>query len=281
VRYPIGSQVPLPVVVRDGSGTAADATSVTISVFLPDGTPSTVFTTPGTVVHSGTGTYVAYYTPTVVGRHTWTASSSGPVTVLQPDSFHVIAATDAPLVSLADIRTHLGAGTTAGDLQLYDFAARATDACERYTNRPWRTKTIVEVHDGGAGALLLRRQPIVSLTSVVENGTTLGAADYTLKANAGQLFRGGPLTRLRWWPGVGTVTVTYTVGPADGIVPDDVIGGVLEMVRHLLTSQRGATNLPRQDAGGSDWAPGAGYSIPRWVEQLWAPHVVPSVSGAY
>jgi hypothetical protein len=278
VRYAIGSQVPLPVVVRDGGGTAVDATSVTISVFFPDGTASTVFTTPGTVAHSGTGTYVAYYVPTLVGRHTWTASTTGPVTALQPDSFHVVAATDAPLVSLADIRTHLGSGTTASDLQLYDFAARSTDACEQFTNRAWRRKTVVEVSDGGGIAILLRRQPVISVTTVVENGTTLGVADYTAKPLSGQVFRGGPLTRLRWWPGIQTVAITYVVGPAGDIVPDDVTGGVLEMIRHLMASQRGGTNLPRQSSDDA-WAPGAGYSIPRWVAQLWQPYAMPPVSG--
>ena len=282
MRYPSGSQVPLPLIVRDATGAPVDPATLSITVYNPDGTLATTLTYPATVTRTSTGNYVGYFTVGATpGRYTWTGITTGPVTASQPDSFHAVAVTDAPLVSLADIRTHLGAGATANDLQLYDFAARATDACEQRTNRAWRRKTITEVHNGGSTVLLLRKQPIASVTTVVENGTTLTpGTDYTLDALSGELYRGGPLTRLRWWPGIQVINVIYVVAPKDDIVPDDITGGVLEMVRHLLTSQRGGSGLPRQDTSGDDWAPGAADSVPRWVQQLWAPYAMPPVSGA-
>ncbi|MEE3918193.1 hypothetical protein V2I01_04850 [Micromonospora sp. BRA006-A] len=37
---------------------------------------------------------------------------------------------------------------------------------------PVLPRTVTETHTGGAGTLILRRPPVISVTAVVENGTT-------------------------------------------------------------------------------------------------------------
>lgn len=64
--------------------------------------------------------------------------------------------------------------------------------------------------------LFLPELPVVEISEVVENGTTLATSGY-------KLGRHGILHRVNafWYPGIQTVTITYTHGYAT--IPDDVM----------------------------------------------------------
>lgn len=276
-RYVVGAQVPLPFTVRDATSTLVDAATQVVTVIQPDGTSSTPV-----VTHPGVGTYIAFFTPTMAGRHSWSATTTGPATVTPPDAFNVGTLTDAPLVGLADLREFLSVSATLTDAQLLTFGQEATDTCEQFTALAWRRRTVVEAYDGGQPAIMLRTLPVISVTSVVENAATLNTStDYTLEQQTGRLWRGGPLfaaTGSRWWLwGRQNITATYVVGPAAGVVPDDLLLGVKQLVRDLWDSQRGGSNLPRQQGADSDWVSRNGASVPPRVAQLWGRYTIPGV----
>lgn len=208
---------------------------------------------------------------------TWTLGSAGTVvlTVTAPDGTtttpavtgsSTYTATVAPIVSLADIRSHLrmSAPGAAEDQKLLTFARAASAACERYTDRVWRrTEVTAEAHTGGRSALILYRQPVWAVTAVTEDGSPL-TSGWWLDPVGWLLRRGTPDAPWCWDE---QVTVTYTAGPT-GAVPDPVHLGVLEMVRHLQATQRGGTAHPAQ-GGGDEWDPREGFAVPRRVTELW------------
>jgi len=132
----------------------------------------------------------------------------------------------------------------------------------------WRRRTITATFDGGARFLRLRA-PIASVTSVVEDGTTLAAGAWTISARQGWLYRGDTASGDRWAAGTQNVVVTYVAGPADGVVPANIRQGVRLLTQHLWDSQRGGAVLPRQAGSDSSIDPRTGFSIPNRVLELW------------
>lgn len=263
----LGDPVPLGVTVRAPDGTPADAGSVTCTVTLPDGTTATP-----TVAHDGTGLYSATYTPTLSGLHAVRWVATAPNASAFTDTFLVTPAVST-VVSMAGLRLHLGVSTSTTDEQLRRIAGVATDLAERYTGRSWRRTPIVETHDGGLCALVLRRTPVASVTSVVESGTTL-ATGWVLDSGAGILYRGTTTSEQAWACGRQNVVITYVAG---GDVPETVRHAVLELARHLWDTQRGGSQLPRQAGAGDDWDPRAGFSMPRRVVELLDHHRAPGI----
>ena len=73
--------------------------------------------------------------------------------------------------------------------------------------------------------LILPEMPVVSVSSVVEDGELLiDGTDYKL-ANCGQLVRltSSGNSRARWLPGTQITVVTYTHGYAAADIPDDIV----------------------------------------------------------
>lgn len=297
MSYALGSQVPLSLSVVGADGvTPVTPATCTISIVQPDGTPVTLTLAGGDISSPATGQCIAFWTPTQIGWHQWSGASTGPVTARPPDSFTVVgataSATAAPLVSLAEVREHLRIASTAEDASLLRVALVATEICEGSsgTNRIWRRHTFTETFSGGGhywrhdprwrqrrDPLRLGKFPPISVSSVVESGITLTpGTDYTLETATGLLFRGlspwfGP-----WGWGEQNIVVTYAAG-STGAIPEVVRQGVLELTKHLWDTRRGGSNLPRQSGSDDSWDPRMGYTIPRRVEELWAPHTVPSL----
>lgn len=270
-RYAVGAQLKLEWTVVDPITLAAvDPATSTVAVTQPDGT---AVTPAPTAVKVATGSYYALMVPTQAGRHTWTVTTTTPAWVRQPDAFHVGASADAPLIGLADAKEHLRITGTADDAQLLAFCHRASDAADAYTGKLWRRTTVTaELHDGdGTPVLQLDCRPVLSVTSVTESGTSVASTGWVLDAAAGLLVRGTTTARSVWAVGTQNVSVTYMAGPAGGVVPDDVIQGALELLRHLWESQRGGSGRPRQGAD-MEYDPRQAYSVPRRVAELWDRH---------
>ena len=258
--YDLGEDVTRSINVTNSAGVAADA----------DSTPTVVLTDPNggavgspTVNHGVTGEYyvvIPKTSVTVVGGYllVWTVVIGGSTQVFT-DRFEVTANT--AIISLAEAKEHLNLSATNVDKdeQLRAFCDSASDACEAYTNREWRRQTFTETYDGGTGAIALRRGPVVSVTTVTENGVTVAASGYTLDANSGLLLRGGTMSPMYWLWGRQSVVVTYVVGAA--VIPPVVRNGVKEMVRHLWETQRAGKRNP-DDVD-------ATTLIPRSAKELW------------
>ena len=272
MAYDLGDVVTVSVNVKDSTGTLAAAGAVTLTVTLPDGT-----TTAPSVTNSSTGVYTATYTPTQVGRHGVRWVATGANAGAYTDVFDVLDSALMPIVSLADAKAHLNITTTTDDEELRRFLAVATEMAERYCNRALRRKTISETHDGDTEALLLRSRPVLSITTVTENGVALAATDYTLDATAGLLLRGSTTAELEWCDGRQNITVAYVSGYTDP--PQVAQQAVLELTRHLWQTQRGNVALPT--LGGADdynGPTGFGWSIPNRVRELLDPLRSPAIA---
>jgi len=263
MTYDLGMAVRLSTSVVDLSGAAANVSTMTLTVTLPDATTSVV--SPVTV-SATTGSYVYDFTTTQAGRHSVKWAGTGSVLWSFTDVFDVRDSADLPVVGLADAKRHLNITSTTSDDELRRFLDVATDLCENYAGRALRRRTFTETHDGGSPTLLLRWTPVVSVTTVTDDGTAV--TDYLLEPESGVLWRDddGLLT---WAGSRRGVTVTYVAGYTSP--PADVQQAVLEALRHLWTTQRG-TMSGRNPLAGDEYANGTGWSLPRRVTELLEPY---------
>lgn len=258
----LGDVVPLSVQVRDGAGALANAGAITLTVTLPDGTSTVVST-----ANPSTGNYTAAYTPTQSGRHVVQWVATGANACAFSDAFTVIDPTDLGLVGLDDVKRHLNITGTGSDEELRAVLMAATAAAEDYLRRPLRrlsqTQTFYTSSGNGRG-LVLSRTDVASVASVVEDGTTLTAADYDANLSAGVVWRAD----CREW--CYPTTVTYTTA---GIESPALRQAVLELTRHLWETQRGTMPMMPRGVDGMDaFNPAMGYSLPRRVTELLAPY---------
>lgn len=258
--YDLGDVVTVGVTVKDSAGVTADATTVVATVTLPDATTATP-----TVAHTGTGLYSVAYTPTVVGQHQIRWVATGTNASAYTDSFTVRDTTRLPVVSLADAKAYLNISNTTSDEELRRFLDVITSAGELYTGRVFGRRTVVDTLSGRVPTLPLSTCPVLSITSVVEAGVTLTTDDYALSSPAGGVLARTSGVQLRNWAiGINNVVVTYQAGYATQ--PPTDIAGALAMLDHLWSTQRGTI---RGMGGGDEWNPGASFSIPRRVQELW------------
>lgn len=271
MSYDLGAVVPLSITITDADGNPANAGAVTITITLPDGTSSTTPVTAGEV-----GQYDFDYQTVQAGRHVirWvaTGSNAGAFT----DVFDVDPADAAQIVSLADAKDHLNlsAGRTVDDAELMRIIRAATLVVERYVGSVAR-RTHVETFDadGTKSSLLLGHPPILSATSVVEDGTTLVASDYRLGTASGILTRVSAGAPYPWRAGSRVVRVTYVAGRT--VVDPAWRLAALIIIGHMWATQRNAGG-GRPALGGElesgDVDSNIGYTVPyRALELLGEP----------
>lgn len=270
MAYDLGDVVALAVTVKDSAGVAANATSVAVTVTLPDGTTSTP-----AVSNPATGSYTASYTPTVAGRHLVRWVATGTNASAFTDVFDVNDSADMPLVSLADVKAYLNITSSSSDDELRQFVLEATDIAERLTSRQLRRKTYTDTYSGSTQTLNLRQTPIVSVTSVTESGTALVEnTDYVVDTVLGVLTRGTSTQPRYWKPGAGNITVVYVAGETNPSPTAQLL--VKEITRHLWRTQRGASPMPM--GGGDDFIPGASNIVTYRIKELAELLTVPTVA---
>lgn len=240
MTHPVGSQVPIPFVVRDSTGAPTAFAGATITVEQPDGTTVTLTTSPGGgISREGTGRAVGIFTPTQAGRHATWGATTDPATVIAPDAFSAIALSGAtaPAVGLAEARSWLNISTPEWDPLVRRALAAATGVAEGWTGLLLRRTVITETHAGGAPTVRLLRAPVQSVTTVAEAGETLAPTDY-VSVGAGLLLRGDGRSTRAWGGGDVGVVVEYVAGYS--IIPDRLLAAVAELTRHVFASlQRG------------------------------------------
>jgi hypothetical protein len=219
--------------VTDENNAPANATGVTLTVTLPDGTTATPTVTNPPLV---TGKYRLTYLPASAGRYEWVAVTTVPNTSWA-DSFSV--GTFRSILSLTEARDFLDLRDTSRDPVLRGTLSGLTRLIERYigTCVP-RTVTDEWVYGDTADMLRLANGPLLSATAVTSvtsiwaGGPTWATADLAADPAAGTVytadgsgFTGGP------WK------ATYTAGRQ--VITPDVTEGAKAALFDLWAPQRG------------------------------------------
>ena len=268
MTYDQGDVVPLGITVTDSTGVLANATSVTCTIYLPDGTSAS-----GSVTNASTGLYNCDYTPIQVGRYQvkWTATGTNASSYA--DEFTVRDFTAMGIVSLDEVKTHLNIPTsnTDNDEELRRFMDVAGDMAEEYTGVILGQRNFTETFNGGDINIRVNNPYILSIASLTENGTSLTqGTDYYIDRTGQRLYRlvasslfYGTASGV-WKPGNQNIVITYRAGFVNP--PPLARQGVLELIKHFWQTQRGSMNVLNLDA--DSYQPAIGYSMPRRVEQL-------------
>ncbi len=159
------------------------------------------------------------------------------------------------LTVLATVKSELGITDRSEDENLARWITQASGEVAKRLNRVFAEETVTETFrfTSRQDGLLLSRFPVSAIASIVENDTTLTAADYELVAQTGEL------NRLRsdraWqWP-IGKIVVTYTAGYA---AISDLPEGVERLAIIFVNQYRYAA--PRDPLLRSETTDGAGSS---------------------
>jgi hypothetical protein len=149
------------------------------------------------------------------------------------------AAASKDLTDLATVKDELNISGTEADAKLTRYIQEASAAAQQFCNRVFAVESIRDqfwpMRDaipsplpGGEMPLQLTTWPLVSVESVVENGTALVEdVDYKIDADMGQLIRLDANGYPRRWPTF-AIVVEYDAGYAT--IPPDVRGKIVRMV---------------------------------------------------
>lgn len=229
------------------NGTAVDA----------DATPVYTITLPTmaagiapAVQHGAVGEYYVNYPVTMAGLHTetltaviggqtvtirrvWNAEQAG-MGFLDTDEVIQFLKGESIIVRAADLEW------------LRWLCAVASDAVAGDLDRPIAPQLATVTADGGKSAILTQA-PIISVTSVTENGNTLTTADYTADLTAGIIYRGGQQSLQRWSVGRQNVVASLVVGY---MVPPRVARDVaMTIVQRKWSSTRQMPHPAMDDVG--------------------------------
>jgi hypothetical protein len=263
MAHDLGDLVPLTVTVKDSVGAPTNASTITLTITLPDGTT----TTPSvTNPPASTGIYT-FDDPTVqAGRHVYRWTSTGPQAA-HVDVFDVRSAAPPYIVSLADAKAQLKITTSAHDEELRRIVESATAAVEHHLDMAVIRRTVVEKRNMGNPPVCrdpdvlqkftLTTKPIIELTSVTsaDGGTTWDVDDMrATDAGVVEVLRGS----IVWGP----VDFIYVAGLT--LIPANYTEAAEEIIQHIWQNQRGTQGGPRP--GGMDTSglgfTSYGYSIP-------------------
>lgn len=259
MAFDLGDVVPLTIAIADASATPVNATTVTLTITLPDGTTVTPSVTnpPAT-----TGTYLYDYPASVPGRHVVRWTSTGPQAAFT-DVFDVRGQDNPTLVSLADVKRQLSFTGSVRDEEARWYAEAVTGVVERELGLAVVRRTRVEDHHNVRGALTLNWTPVVSLTSMVlVNGT------YTWDVSTLHCSPSGVVMSPLGVAPYGDVRVTYLAGMAQ--IPAEYGLAAEIIIQHLWQTKRpergsGSRTNALADSMGYQQA---GFAIPNRAREL-------------
>ena len=277
--YDLGDKVYLTWNTVDSSGAAVNPGTVTLNITLPDATNVSV-----TTATSITGTYTASYLPTQVGRHiiAWSAGTTWPQAF--SDIFEVRDINDIGIVGYDEVLEFLNIPTaSANENEVRRFIDASTDLAETYVGQVLGRRTFTnELYDGGTEFIRIRNPKAISITSVTENGLAISASNYVLDYTGQRLYRIGSGTLYAtnsygyWTQGMNNVSITYVAGYVNP--PMSAKQGVLEIIRHLWQTQRGAINVMSRTNSGDELYSTPTYSLPRRAMELLDPTSFPGLA---
>lgn len=186
------------------------------------------------------------------------------------------------VVTLAEAQAYLNITVSTYDFELAGFI---TAASRLWTQRvgPVNSTAYDETYDGGRTRIVLRRAPVLTVTSVVESWGAIsytltesyGTWSYSLDHSTGLLTRRTMGTAVPFAPGQRNVEVSYTAGYATP--PADIKHAVLLLILHLWETQRGGARRIGQ-GGTDDWRPDFAFSWPSRVEAIAASYLAPAIA---
>ena len=277
--YDLGDKVYLTWNTVDSSGAAVNPGTVTLNITLPDATNVSV-----TTATSITGTYTASYLPTQVGRHILAWSATGSYPQAFSDIFEVRDINDIGIVGYDEVLEFLNIPTaSANENEVRRFIDASTDLAETYVGQVLGRRTFTnELYDGGTEFIRIRNPKAISITSVTENGLAVSASNYVLDYTGQRLYRIGSGTLYAtnsygyWTQGMNNVSITYVAGYVNP--PMSAKQGVLEIIRHLWQTQRGAINVMSRTQSGDELYSTPTYSLPRRAMELLDPTSFPGLA---
>lgn len=272
----IGDVIRLAWTNTSPAGAPVNAGSVTLTVTLPNNTPSQF----GPIAPVTTGIYQYDYQTIQAGPHRvyWQGTGANPGA--HSDVFNVHPAAPPYLLSLADAKEQLNKIATIDDEELRRLVESATAAVERHLDKAVVRRTVTEKRDMGnpspsrspdiLQSFTLTTKPVISLTSVVaaDGGLTWNPSNMTVTEGGVVRVLAGSVI---WGP----VTFTYEAGML--ITPAEYSEAAGIIVQHIWqNTQRGQKGPARAGLE----TPGAGftsfgYSIPYAALEL----LGPSLSG--
>ena len=175
-------------------------------------------------------------------------------------------------VSLAEVKAFLDITNTVDDSELESFIDRAEAIIAKRVGPLSPVPVVDEIHTG-PGPILLKRFPVISVSSATSSG--LAVTDVDADLDAGVVH--GTFSSARR-----AVKVSYVAGR--DVLPEDLVAAVLELVDHLWKSQRvPGTRAPGfqgygGDSGDTNAPAGSGYLLPYRVQSLIEPYIVPAVA---
>lgn len=240
--FDLGSVYPASINVFDSSGNAANASSVTLTITLPDGTSASPGVTNPPAV---TGQYTYPFQTTMPGRHTVRWVTTSPNTGYT-DVFDVAEAMSPAIISLADAKQQLGyqQSNTTDDAELRAKLYACTKAIENYKHEVIAPRVMTEEQMIGGfwwrqwpapfgGNARLTNVPIIQLLSIAtsDGKATWDPNNFDLDNDTGILgwVNGPPLT--------GRITFQYMAGYQ--IIPYNYIEGTKVLLQAMWETRRG------------------------------------------
>jgi len=280
MSYDLGDIVPLGITITDSTGANANASAVSCTITLPDGTTST-----GSVTNPSTGLYNCDFQPSQTGRHAVKWSATGTNASAYSDDFMVRDFNELGIVGLSEAKEYLNipASDISQDEELRSFIDASSDLAEAYVGQVLGRRTYSnELYDGGTEFIRIRNPKAISITSVTENGITVPSSNYVLDYTGQRLYRIGSGTLYAtnsygyWTQGMNNVSITYVAGYVNP--PMSAKQGVLEIIRHLWQTQRGAINVMSRTQSGDELYSTPTYSLPRRAMELLDPTSFPGMA---
>ncbi|MFJ4990066.1 hypothetical protein ACIP9H_40500 [Streptomyces sp. NPDC088732] len=267
--FDLGDTVRLEAECHNAGGVATTAATATLTVTLPDGTTTTLAVpAPGAA-----GQYRVDYVPEQPGRHAvrwvWTDPACA-----YTDAFDVREQTPPMILSLRDMKNHLRITSTSTDDELRGWIESVTEDIEGFAGvcvrRTFTERIDVPAH--GSTTLMLRKPPVLSLTSLVairSGGPAYDPSEFDVDSS-------GVIERLDGGRIYGPLRAVYVAGRT--IIPPTIRDASKLIVQHLWRTKYGGS---RATAGaGEDFlvtepTGGFGYAIPNRALQLLEPHRLP------
>ena len=280
MTYDLGDVVPLGITITDSTGANANASAVTCSIYQPDGTLVT-----GSVTNPSTGLYNCDFQPTQNGRHAVKWVATGTNASAYSDEFLVRDFTELGIVGLDEVKNHLNiplTDTTLDD-ELRSFIDAGSDLAESYVGQILGRRTFTsELYDGGQEFIRIRNPKAMTISSVYENDALVSSSNYVLDYTGQRLYRIGSGTLYAtnsygyWTAGMNNISITYVAGYVNP--PMAAKQGVLEIIRHLWQTQRGAINVMSRTQSGDELYNTPTYSLPRRAMELLDPTSFPGMA---
>lgn len=177
------------------------------------------------------------------------------------------------------------------DAELAEMVTTASGMITRYIG-PVAATPFVETYDGGRAQIMLRRNPVIAVTSVMESwgsstiytltptvldgsASNFGTFGYSVDLTVGLITRRASGVAVAFARGIQNVTIAYTAGYA--VIPPDLKLAAKLLVQHLYATQRGGARRPSM--GGDDAVPASHYDdMPSRVEQILGNYYTPGVA---